>query len=66
MRRAARPSKPGSRWHLRLHGRAEIGSVQGLVIDLKTGRQDGGAGPRREGTVIGLKPSRAEGPKLDD
>ena len=33
-----------------------IGSVQGVVIDLRTGRQYGGADPRREGTVIGLKP----------
>ena len=31
-----------------------IGSVQGVVIDLKTGNQYGGADPRREGTVIGL------------
>ncbi len=34
---------------------AAIGSVQGVVIDLKSGRQYGGADPRREGTVIGLK-----------
>ena len=34
---------------------ATIGSVQGVVIDLKTGKQYGGADPRREGTVIGLK-----------
>lgn len=31
-----------------------IGSVQGVVIDLKTGELFGGADPRREGTVIGL------------
>lgn len=31
-----------------------IGSVQGVVIDLKTGKQFGGADQRREGTVIGL------------
>ena len=31
-----------------------IGSVQGVVIDLRTGKQYGGADPRREGTVIGL------------
>ena len=31
-----------------------IGSVQGIVIDLQTGKQYGGADPRREGTVIGL------------
>ncbi len=35
---------------------AAIGSVQGVVIDLRTGRQYGGADLRREGTVIGLKP----------
>jgi gamma-glutamyltranspeptidase/glutathione hydrolase len=35
---------------------ARIGSVQAVVIDLKTGRQFGGADPRREGTVIGLPP----------
>jgi len=34
---------------------AAIGSVQGVVIDLRTGKQYGGADPRREGTVIGLK-----------
>lgn len=32
-----------------------IGSVQGVIIDLKTGRQYGGADRRREGTVIGIK-----------
>jgi len=31
-----------------------IGSVQGVIIDLQTGKQYGGADPRREGTVIGL------------
>ena len=31
-----------------------IGSVQGVVIDLQTGKQYGGADWRREGTVIGL------------
>lgn len=31
-----------------------IGSVQAVVIDLKTGELFGGADPRREGTVIGL------------
>jgi len=31
-----------------------IGSVQGVVIDLQTGKQYGGADQRREGTVIGL------------
>jgi gamma-glutamyltranspeptidase/glutathione hydrolase len=33
---------------------AAIGSVQAVVIDLKTGRQFGAADPRREGTVISL------------
>jgi len=33
---------------------AAIGSVQGVIIDLQTGKQYGGADPRREGTVIGL------------
>ena len=42
---------------------AAIGSVQGLAIDLRTGRQYGGADRRREGTVIGLHPVKAEGPK---
>ena len=36
-----------------------IGSVQGVVMDLRSGRQYGGADPRREGTVIGLKPNNA-------
>jgi gamma-glutamyltranspeptidase/glutathione hydrolase len=31
-----------------------IGSVQGAIIDLQTGKQYGGADQRREGTVIGL------------
>ena len=43
-----------------------IGSVQGVVIDLKTGRQYGGADPRREGTVIGLKPLKSKEPKGGD
>jgi gamma-glutamyltranspeptidase/glutathione hydrolase len=33
---------------------ATIGSVQGVIIDLQTGKQFGGADQRREGTVIGL------------
>ena len=33
---------------------SSIGSVQGIVIDLKTDRQFGGADQRREGTVIGI------------
>ena len=46
---------------------AAIGSVQAVVIDLKTGRQFGGADPRREGTV--LSPDRRgddHGPLDDD
>jgi gamma-glutamyltranspeptidase/glutathione hydrolase len=31
-----------------------IGSVQGVIVDLHTGKQYGGADLRREGTVIGL------------
>ena len=48
---------------------AAIGSVQGVVIDLKTGRQYGGADRRREGTVIGLKARRGhdrDGERDDD
>lgn len=37
---------------------ASIGSVQGVVIDLQTGKQYGGADQRREGTVIGLPRAR--------
>ncbi len=43
-----------------------IGSVQGVVMDLKSGRQYGGADLRREGTVIGLKPRKAKGDRGDD
>jgi gamma-glutamyltranspeptidase/glutathione hydrolase len=32
-----------------------IGSVQGVVINLKNGKQYGGADQRREGTVIGIR-----------
>jgi gamma-glutamyltranspeptidase/glutathione hydrolase len=32
----------------------DIGSVQAVLVDPKTGKQYGGADPRREGTVIGL------------
>ena len=39
---------------------AAIGSVQGVVIDLRSGRQYGGADLRREGTVIGLKPRKSD------
>ncbi|WP_127996675.1 gamma-glutamyltransferase [Piscinibacter defluvii] len=45
---------------------ATIGSVQGVVIDLRTGRQYGGADLRREGTVLGLKRVKAQGPKDRD
>lgn len=37
---------------------SSIGSVQGIVIDLKNGRQFGGADQRREGTVIGISRAR--------
>jgi gamma-glutamyltranspeptidase / glutathione hydrolase len=43
-----------------------IGSVQGVVMDLRSGRQYGGADARREGTVIGLKPKKAKGAGGDD
>ena len=44
-----------------------IGSVQGVVIDLRTGRQYGGADLRREGTVIGIKRTKGgTGPGPDD
>ena len=39
----------------------EIGSVQAVIADQRTGKQYGGADPRREGTVIGL-PRRASTP----
>jgi gamma-glutamyltranspeptidase / glutathione hydrolase len=39
---------------------SSIGSVQGIIIDLKTGQQFGGADQRREGTVIGLTRSRGD------
>ena len=34
--------------------RVDVGSVQAVLVDLKTGKQYGGADARREGTVIGL------------
>jgi gamma-glutamyltranspeptidase/glutathione hydrolase len=40
---------------------ATIGSVQGVVIDLRTGRRYGGADLRREGSVIGGRPLQARG-----
>ncbi len=45
---------------------ATIGSVQGIVIDLRTGLQYGGADLRREGTVIGLKPRETRRPNRHD
>lgn len=36
----------------------EIGSVQAVIVDKQTGKQYGGADPRREGTVIGLPRSQ--------
>jgi gamma-glutamyltranspeptidase/glutathione hydrolase len=38
---------------------ASIGSVQGVIVDLQTGKQYGGADQRREGTVIGLPRPRS-------
>jgi gamma-glutamyltranspeptidase / glutathione hydrolase len=40
---------------------SSIGSVQGIVIDLRSGRQFGGADQRREGTVIGLPRRQGNG-----
>jgi gamma-glutamyltranspeptidase/glutathione hydrolase len=37
---------------------SDIGSVQAVLVDPKTGKQYGGADARREGTVIGLPRSR--------
>jgi gamma-glutamyltranspeptidase/glutathione hydrolase len=45
---------------------SSIGSVQGIVIDLKTGRQFGGADQRREGTVIGITRRRGNDGDDDD
>jgi gamma-glutamyltranspeptidase/glutathione hydrolase len=39
---------------------ASIGSVQGVIVDLQTGKQYGGADQRREGTVIGLPRPRGK------
>jgi gamma-glutamyltranspeptidase/glutathione hydrolase len=38
---------------------ADIGSVQAVVVDPKTGKQYGAADARREGTVIGLPRPRS-------
>ena len=43
-----------------------IGSVQGIIIDLKSGQQFGGADQRREGTVIGITRSRRDDDDDDD
>ena len=43
-----------------------IGSVQGVVMDLRSGHQYGGADLRREGTVLGLKPKKARGMHDDE
>ncbi|HEU4459526.1 MAG TPA: gamma-glutamyltransferase [Methylibium sp.] len=40
---------------------AQIGSVQGIVVDLRSGRQYGGADRRREGTVIGFGARKPRG-----
>ncbi len=40
-------------------GLSDIGSVQAVYIDPKTGKQFGAADPRREGTVIGLPRSQS-------
>jgi gamma-glutamyltranspeptidase/glutathione hydrolase len=45
---------------------AAIGSVQGIVIDLRSGLQYGGADARREGTVIGLKARKTSASHHDD
>jgi gamma-glutamyltranspeptidase/glutathione hydrolase len=42
---------------------ADIGSVQGVVVDMQTGKQYGGADARREGTVIGLPRPQGNGNK---
>jgi gamma-glutamyltranspeptidase/glutathione hydrolase len=39
-------------------GTGDVGSVQAVLIEPKTGKQYGGADDRREGTVIGLPRSR--------
>jgi gamma-glutamyltranspeptidase/glutathione hydrolase len=47
----------------------DIGAVQAVVIDLKTGKQYGGADARREGTVIGItriRGDRDRGDRRDD
>ena len=43
-----------------------IGSVQAVIIDLQTGKQFGGADPRRQGTVIGVKRRHHDHEDRDD
>jgi gamma-glutamyltranspeptidase/glutathione hydrolase len=62
---APTPFPPASLDALRLLGHtvnapSDIGSVQIVVIDPRTGKQYGGADARREGTVIGLPRPRGE------
>jgi gamma-glutamyltranspeptidase/glutathione hydrolase len=38
-----------------------IGAVQGVIIDLRTGKQYGGADPRREGTVVTIRFGNGDG-----
>jgi gamma-glutamyltranspeptidase / glutathione hydrolase len=45
---------PGLGYARAANNPADIGAVQAVVIDLKTGKQYGGADARREGTVIGI------------
>ncbi len=45
---------------------ATIGSVQGIVIDLRSDKQFGGADLRREGTVVGLPRGPRRGRDSDD
>ena len=54
-RRTAAPWILGPRSHHPPCGTNPIGSVQAVIIDLRTGKEFGGADPRREGTVIGMK-----------
>ena len=45
---------------------SSIGSVQGIIIDLQSGQQFGGADQRREGTVIGITRARRDDDDDDD
>ena len=70
--RTPTPFPPASLDALRVLGHtvnapANIGSVQMVVIDQRTGKQYGGADLRREGTVIGLpRPRGGRGHDHDD